>query len=904
MRRRVSFAEMSISEPPEQSGAERYPVSPHPVRLQPDGAAQNRQPGNAGPSRLLHTPKKSILRPRGSKAQVSELAPSDDLPAPAAKSAARSVGFSEASQSTAGSAKSKGASFAGSSGDSRTSSGPGTRTYDIHESPVMMSPVRTSAPNGKGSNECIRDAPAQGSPSTPKSPTALQAKLQRLRAKWSSLAGHAPSASDSHDALKSGGVADQALTNNTTAVDVTASAPFTIIQLDREESAGPYSLPDSGHVTTSSAQAASASEETGASSSSAMTGGQADSARETCRHDDASSMPARSAWEEALGLPAGVNLWGPTVLELPYSDSSTELSTNTGTDQASSAPPADILYLTAPRPVAEAVETESFDESSQLTSPTTATLSITEMRSPESHTETESALYVQGNSLYEDQASTVSSSTLTPSTLTLETASATVDGLFPRHHQAKEACTEEPAGAPPLNPGPIQAAAGALPTEIHHRLTLDQVLSTERAPPLGEASDIPHIHTVQQQSSIPAGRMRDRMQGGSAGEPGLDPAAIQPAAAASAARDASGNNHVPSSCQEQDAVSRSPHAQDPISLGCITPEPAALDRGEPTFEENMKLQQTKSTGKKGGQLLSPRKQALSGQQAHGSGPPQRSFSPFGRLGCLPRAHSQEECMPVSPARNIDSSSKRPKQAAESANGPGPLETGIHQVELGGYYLTTPDPLRTDPGFALRWRTSSEQSGQSAVQHAQHGSDPLNCDPVQYVSSPSWRMSALSALDMLQPSLAPGAASDSEAWQTVPRPGPSPASMQQLPALKARSQHRYEDTGDIIKVGDAAWLDRRPEARDDAGDRARKINGEVPLSFARVHDSMGKEGSSRVRIEKKNSRGSLGKAHIHRHMAGDHACPSMSEVSSWQPSVPPQCCHTTRFISWAILCITA
>ncbi len=855
-------------------------------------AAQNGQPGNTGSPRLLHTPKKSILRPRGSKAQVAELAPGADLPAPAAKLAARSVGFRDESQSTAASAKAKGTSFAGMSGDSPTSSRPGTQTYKNYESQVKAPPIRTALPSGTGSNEYIRGTSIQDSPLTPKSPTALQAKLQRLKAKWSTLAGHVPSLSDSDDAFRPARAAGHAPSEHSTAVNVTASAPFTIIQLDREESAGLDGLPGNSGITTAPDQVASAREEANPSSSSAIHRAKTASAHGSPRDDNADSEPVRSAWEEALGLPAGVDLWGPTVVELPDSNSTTELHGNTKSHQASTTRQADILYVTAPRPVAEAVETESFDESSQLTSPTTATLSMTEMRSPGSHTETESVLNVRGNSAYEDQASTVSSSNLTPSTLTLETASVTI-AESPGHHPMKNACGEEPVRVEVVNPDTTQGTAGAVPPERHQRLTLDQVLSTERATPPRDALDNSHPHAVQQQSS--AGRMLGQMQGSSAREPGLDLGVTQPAAAATAARegaDTSGNSNVPPSSIEQDAVGMDPHARDPVGLGFTIPEPAALDRGEPTFEEKMRLQETKGTGRRGVQLLSSRKQALPGQRAGGSGSPQRSFSPFGRLGCLPRSHSQEDYMPMPSARDIETSSNKPQQAAESASGPGPLETGIHQVELGGYYLTTPDPLRTDPGIALRRRTSSEQSGQSAAQHAQHVSDPLNGDPVQYVSSPSWRMNALSALDKLQPSLEPAAASDSEAWQTLPRPEPSPAS-KQVEAQKACSQYRLEYIGDRSDVRDATWSDRRSRERRDAEGSASGHYGKAPPGFARVQDGPGKEGSSRDHVKKEKLKGSLEKRRTHRHMAGGDAHPSMSEVSSWQAAFLLLCCHTIR-----------
>lgn len=102
--------------------------------------------------------------------------------------------------------------------------------------------------------------------------------------------------------------------------------------------------------------------------------------------------------------------------------------------------------------------------------------------------------------------------------------------------------------------------------------------------------------------------------------------------------------------------------------------------------------------------------------------------------------------------NASWSAKQAQHATEdmAASGPGPLEKGMHEAEMGGYYLTTPDPLRTDPGLAVRiQRSASEQSAQSAAQRAVHCIDPLNCDTVQYVSSPAWRMNTLTALDMLR-----------------------------------------------------------------------------------------------------------------------------------------------------------
>ena len=276
-------------------------------------AAQNGQPGNTGSPRLLHTPKKSILRPRGSKAQVAELAPGADLPAPAAKLAARSVGFRDESQSTAASAKAKGTSFAGMSGDSPTSSRPGTQTYKNYESQVKAPPIRTALPSGTGSNEYIRGTSIQDSPLTPKSPTALQAKLQRLKAKWSTLAGHVPSLSDSDDAFRPARAAGHAPSEHSTAVNVTASAPFTIIQLDREESAGLDGLPGNSGITTAPDQAASAREEANPSSSSAIHRAKTASAHAapemTMQIVNLSGQRGRRRLACQLGLICGAPLW-------------------------------------------------------------------------------------------------------------------------------------------------------------------------------------------------------------------------------------------------------------------------------------------------------------------------------------------------------------------------------------------------------------------------------------------------------------------------------------------------------------------------------------------------------------------------------------------------------------------
>ena len=887
VRRRVSFANMCESIPAEQGGADTHPVSPHPVGPQPEPAARTGQPGSTGSPRLLHTPKKSVLRPRGSKACGPEPTPTADVSAPSATS----VGFDAVTA-----ASNKGASLTGMPGEDPISFRAKTQTYGCCEGSRESSPVRPGAFPAKGNKEHMRDKPVQDMPATPRSPTALQAKLQRLKIKWSALAERSQPPSDSSDAIKPIIGTGRAPIKNSVPVNVTASASFTIVELDREESANFVSWPGSSKSNTLPVPAASAGE--GPSSSHAISVAKADSA-----DGNADREPARSAWEEALGLPAGVNLWGPTVLELPDSAFATRLSETSSSDQASATLQRGLVYVTAPRPVAEAVETESFDESSHLTSPTTATISFSEMRSPDSHTETDSALKAQGVS--EEDTSPLTSPALTPSTLTLETASASAPESA--KHPLMRAYGEEPMEASLLSfkPDMIQGRAGAASDELQERLTLDQKLSCERVSAHDEASE----EAQQQQSPSPSAGMPDGMQNRSAQEPGqyLHEAQLVAANAGGRCRATAcnGNVHL---CAEQGAAGKDASENEAAELQHTLSEPAALDRGEPTFEDTIRSQEARGNSKRGmQQLLPPGKQAYPGQRAQGSGSPQRSFSPFGRLGCMSRADPDQEtsygkeAMSAQLGTEAETSPCEPKQASESAQGPGPLEKGMHEIELGGYYLTTPDPLRTDPGFARRRRTSSEQSVQCAAQHEQHARDPLNCDSVQYVSSPAWRLNTLTALNKLQPSVDPSEVSGSEAWGqgsiTISSLAPIRQMQRQTPCSEQRDQHREH----VHRIGHGSRpREMTREGRENARGTASRSSEKMELGLAKMPAGAHHKGSSRAHVKEKTSRGSPpDKRHVHRHVGGYHAGrPPSSDVSAWQPISSPRQRHAISIISWA------
>lgn len=862
---------------PEQGGADRDPVSPHPLGSQSERAARIGQPGSTGSPQPLHTPKKSVLRPRGSKARNPELALIAHVSAPSATS----VGFNDITA-----VNSKGANLAGMPGEDSISCRAGTQPYGYQESPRKDSSVRTGVLLAKGSNEHIKDKPVRDIPSTPSSPTALQAKFQRLKVKWSALAECDQSPSDSASAFRLVTATGRALIKNSIPVSVNASAPFTIVELDGEGSESFFSWPGSTESNTLPVPAASAGESADASSSHAMSVAKADSADDRPIQDNPDSEPARSAWEDALGLPAGIKLWGPTVSELPVSAFAREVSKSFLSTSASASLQTGLIYVTAPRPIAEAVERESSDASSHLTSPTTATTSFSEMRSPVSHTETDNPLKVQGNSVFEEATSPLTSPTSTPSASTLETATASIPKGA--KHSPMRPDGEEPKEASLLSPRTdmMQGSANAAPGEAEERRTLDQKLSTERASPHDEVSK----EAQWQPSSSPAGSMPEVLQSGSAREPGLYLDEAQPAAAK-----ADGDGRVVATCNgnvppiaEQGAAGKDADENEASGAQHTLPEPAVLDRGEPTFEDTIRSQETRATGRKSIQLLPPRKQAPPGQWAQGSGSPQRSFSPFGRLGCVPRAHPDQttgyrkEITSGSLGVKAETLPYKPKEASESAQGPGPLEKGIHEIELGGYYLTTPDPLRTDPGFARPRRASSEHSAQCTAQQEQHARDPLNCAPVQYVSSPVWRRNTLTALDQLPPNMDPSAVSESERRGMESRAISLPATIRQMQGQTPCSEHRdhrYREHRRRIEHGSQPCR-RIREGRETSRGTASRSSAKVQLGLAKLQDGAHSEGSSRAHVKERTPRGNPpDKRRIHRHVVGHHAGrPPSSEVS--------------------------
>ena len=766
--RGVSFAEMHGSETPEEGGAERYPVSPRPVAFQPERAAQPGQLGNMGSPGRLHLPKEPMLRPRDSKAQGAELATSTDHSEPSVASPAMPSGVIYVSENPASSTSSEGASSVGRSGEMSTSSRPVMQEDERYENPSSGSFVERAMPEARDRTEFGKLEPVQDTPTTPRSPTALQAKLQRLRAKWSALAerGHPPL--DSQDASKAARPSEKVSVVDSIAVSATVPQRFTIVELDRE-SAGVDRLPQSTSASTVPDQMAAAGDSTDATYSQVK----AESADVSLRRR-AEGKPVRSAWEETLGLPAGVNLWGPTVVELPDPDTTTSPSENMEPDRTSKDKQegSHRVYVTAPRPVAEAIETESFDESSQLTSPTTASISITDMQSPASHTDTSRTLNIMGNSAFEKYSSTPTSPKEAPSTLTLESPSASV-AERPRHLTTRVG-VEEPTEAPALTP-----SQSAVQATKDTRLTLDQKLSTDKACLHIDPTRDCHPQAEQKQCTGSSLRASDVKYTGADAEHKL--VGAQPAAAAADMKShnqgAARNAQIGPSSTEQEGKEWQPSGDEPAGMACAFGEPAALDRGEPSLEDTLRSQEAASAGRRGAQL--PRKRASLRQRAPSSGTPQRQFSPFGRLTGMQRAQPDQAndlVMPVPSGMQTDNSRDEPKQASEAARGPGPLEKGMHEVELGGYYLSTPDPLRTNPEFALRRRTSSELSMQSAAQHGQHASDPLNFDPVHYVSSPAWRMNTMTAFDRLHPSTEePATASGSLALHGASRLATSSAS---------------------------------------------------------------------------------------------------------------------------------
>ena len=578
----------------------------------------------------------------------------------------------------------------------------------------------------------------------------------RLKAKWSNLAdrSHALSKSNSK-AATSAEIAKANSEMGSFAVSVTAAAPFTIIELqDGEEASVSDTAPESsdmGSSTTPERHAASAGRAADAPTEEVCIKTADFSADDAWQPiEQLEETPGMTAWEE-LGLPPGVNLWGPTVLELPESPSALSQSKAVSPELAENTAQAGNIRvcLMPARPIAEAMEAEASTESSQLSSGSlhlssdgSSSRSGGGQDTAGSPTAVESTMQLQGNGLFETLTSLPTSPSLTDTTLLLSTARS--DAAESKGPVDSKALAEVPKEAARLRFADDRALSddtSAPSQQGQESLTLDQELSNVRQSP-EDATELP-----SDASADAAGPSSTLSAGVAVSAVTLSPeeAVTQDTEKEGTGPGSAGGMHAVRECGPSGAQPKGPSgdlneirtATDGMHMDdgnfC---EPAVLDRGEPTFEDSMRSQQqAQGSGWRAGQLLLPRKQAPPRAQPSGSSSPQRSCSPFGRLAYSRRA--------------------KPEQAQHAtedmaASGPGPLEKGMHEAEMGGYYLTTPDPLRTDPGLAVRIRRSaSEQSAQSAAQRAVDCIDPLNCDTVQYVSSPAWRMNTLTALDMLR-----------------------------------------------------------------------------------------------------------------------------------------------------------
>ena len=597
----------------------------------------------------------------------------------------------------------------------------------------------------------------------------------RLKAKWSTLAdrSHALSKSDSK-AATCVRTANATSELRSFAVSVTAAAPFTIIELQDGEGVSDSDTapgsPDMGSSMMPVRRAASAGRAADAPAeivSIKAADSSADDMRLPFGHLEI--KPGTSAWEE-LGLPPGVNLWGPTVLELPDLPSglsqskavSPELAENTA--QAGSIR----VCLMPARAIAEAVEAEAFTECSQLSSgslPLSSSSNSSSSRSSSrgqhtagSPTAADSTMHFQGNGLFETATSTPTSPSLTDTTLLLSIArSDAAESKGPVDSRAQAEVPKKTARLKFADDRAPSDDTSAPPQQRQESPTLDQRLSTVRQSS-EDAAQLPSHASADAagpSSILPAGVAVTAVRHSP------EEAATQATEKEGSAPEIAGGMQAVHECGPSEAQPKGPSggleeirsATDGMHMDdrnlC---EPAVLDRGEPTFEDSMRSQQRAQGSEwRAGHLLKPRKQAPPRAQPGGSSrSPQRSSSPFGRLAYPRRAkHNQAPALPMT---NASWNAEQAQHTTEgmATSGPGPLEKGVHEAEMGGYYLTTPDPLRTDPGLAVRiQRSASEQSAQSTAQRAGHCSDPLNCDTVQYVSSPAWRMNMLTALDMLR-----------------------------------------------------------------------------------------------------------------------------------------------------------
>ena len=866
LRRRVSFADVS-KVVHEHDSASRYPPSPHPIKvLGPQGAAQ---PGSPGSLHLVHAPKKSALRPRGSKAPISwededrqappasvttELhltSPSavsgpDTLSAPHASHHSNpALGANNSFQHPSASTAHSQLAWAGSAARFEGAVTPKhamqqERSWDGAQTASVAAPGRSRG--GRGEPE--QDAPrAKGSLGT------LQAKLQRLKARLSALAehGHPPQPT----LTKSAKGASLGSEQNRVTLSVSAGAPFTVFKLDDEAASEPSTFPPGdSHGTPGVGQTAPF----GAEDTRGQHAGQPDKpaplsdvGHAQSANKQLMSVLAGPGWEQQLGLPAGVDLWGPTVLEVPESPRASAILAAAcpilpiqRAARSMSSSSSGVIFVTEPGPIAESVEEqgvqcevcEGWDQSLSASSSSQSkamldpgapdpsigsrekalamspgsenSLAQSEDTSlPPSHgSDSASALPdgqgdeeyegsdawrtgLPGKVLYEDQSITLTSPSVTDTTQmaigpaslpspSQTDATARHDHCGPSADESPEPCNgdlnnEEGQEVPVLKfvDRHEQEARDAATSQADvSSLTLDQRLSSDvggynKAGQYSHAAagEQPHsnaMHAVPVQDSLPMGKAEEQSAGMTAHAGAAQATSPEEGGAAQASLD----------CSSEAAASEQVEGVHSMrfALGAQSEaEPVMLDRGEPTFEDSMRQQNVQSNtsilnGRKPGQLLPVRKRTPQQQPAHAPGSPQRCSTPFGRILQVGKARAQEAGPhpPTGLARLLSRAARQNEGAAlvhrpTVSFGPGPLETGWHEAERGGYYLTTPDPLRQDPGFVVRRRqTTSEHSAQSAAQHAQHGRDPLNWDPVQYESSPVWRRNTLTALESLHP----------------------------------------------------------------------------------------------------------------------------------------------------------
>ena len=846
----------------EQNRASHYPPSPHPIKmLGPQGAAQQGSPGSL---HLVHAPKKSALRPRGSRAPTSwededsQASPASVTESPHAlplqhqpdtlsvyhgthhSKAALEAGnrFQHSSASTARSQL----AWAGSAASVESAVTP---RHAFQQEPARAGAQLVSV----GRSRSGRGEPEQDAPRIKGSPGALQAKLQRLKARWSALAehGHSPQAAPTKPAKGASLGSEQ----NRVTLSVSAGAPFTVFKLDDEEASEPSTFPPGdGRGTPGVGQTAPS----GAEETRGQQAGQPDEPASPSdvghaqpAHEQLMSMLAGPGWEQQLGLPAGVDLWGPTVLEVPESPRASAILAAACPSlpaqraaRSKSSNSSGVIFVTEPGPIAESVEGQDVQcdvceelDRSLSTSSSSQSKAMLPARAPDPSIEFQSKALAmsqgsedslaqsKGTSLHpshgsdsasalpegqgdeesegsdacltrlpgkvlcEGQSTTLTSPSLTDTTQTFDVP-ASVSSLSQteprsrqgahghRADQSPEPCKED-LGKGQGQEDPVlkfadeheqggRAAATSQPDESS--LTLDQRLSSDVS---GYNKAGQHSHAAAgvqpHRAAMHAVAMQDSLPMGKAGEYSAGMTAHAGAAQAGSPEEG-GAAQASLNCRSKAAASE--QVEGVHSMGLVPgakseAEPVMLDRGEPTFEDRMRQQTVQSNtiipnSWKAGQLLPHRKQTPQQQPAHGPGSPQRSVSPFARImqaGKVKPEGARPE-PPTGLSRLLSMAGRQNEGAALEQRptlsfGPGPLETGWHEAERGGYYLTTPDPLRQDPGFAVRRRqTTSEHSAQSAAQHAQHGRDPLNWDPVQYESSPVWRKNTLTALESLHP----------------------------------------------------------------------------------------------------------------------------------------------------------